>query len=163
MNIRIGIGTDIHRLVEGRPLIIGGVQIPYDKGLLGHSDGDVAVHAMIDAILGAAGLGDIGEHFPDSCARYKDARSTDLLRQVVADVYSRGFRIVNVDLTIQAERPYLREYKEKIRTVLSSIIGIELTQINVKAKTNEGLDSIGEGKAISAIAAVCLYKEKASK
>src|SRR5580765_5773636 len=135
MTFRIGQGTDIHRLVEGRKLILGGVEILWEKGLLGHSDADVVCHAVSNALLGAIGEGDIGQHFPDSDPRYKGASSMELLRAVMALVKGYGFCVGNADLTILAERPKLGPYKETIRHNLASVLEVEPTDINVKATT----------------------------
>ncbi len=154
MGIRIGIGTDLHRLVEGRKLILGGVEIPYNKGLLGHSDGDVVIHSIIDALLGSAGLGDIGEFFPDTDLKYKNIDSKKLLQEVVEIIKDKGFRVNNIDVIIHAESPKLKNYKLRMKETLSRIVEIEPDRVNIKAKTNEGLGVIGEGKAISATAVV---------
>jgi 2-C-methyl-D-erythritol 2,4-cyclodiphosphate synthase len=147
---RIGIGYDIHRLVEGRKLILGGVPIPFEKGLLGHSDSDVLTHAICDALLGAAALGDIGAHFPDSDPRWAGASSLKFLEHVVELVTEKGYRVANIDATVIAERPKLRPHIQAIRESLASVLRIEVDQVNVKAKTNEGLESIGRGEAIAA-------------
>jgi 2-C-methyl-D-erythritol 4-phosphate cytidylyltransferase/2-C-methyl-D-erythritol 2,4-cyclodiphosphate synthase len=147
---RAGIGYDLHRLVEGRPLVLGGVTIPSERGALGHSDADVVCHAATDAILGAVSLGDIGLHFPDADGRWKDARSLDLLRQAVAMAADRGFEIGNVDVTVMLESPKLRGYIDQIRASLATVLGIDAGRISVKAKTNEGMDAIGRGEAIAA-------------
>ena|SRR5262249_51792803 len=148
--MRIGIGYDIHRLVEGRKLILGGVEIPFEKGLLGHSDSDVLTHAICDALLGAAALGDIGTHFPDSDPRFKGASSLDLLRHVVILLKERGYEIANIDSTIITERPKLKPYMADIRQTLASILEIDIDQLSVKAKTNEKLDAVGQGEAMQA-------------
>ena len=153
---RIGIGYDIHRLVEGRKLILGGVEIPFEKGLLGHSDSDVLSHAICDALLGAAALGDIGTHFPDSDPKWAGASSMDFLARAVEMVTERGYRIANIDATVMAERPKLQPHIEDMRVRLASVLVIDIDRINVKAKTNEGLDSIGRGEAIAAQAIVIL-------
>ena len=156
MAFHIGEGYDIHRLVPGRKLYLGGILIPYEKGLLGHSDADVLLHAITDAILGAAGRGDIGERFPPSDERWKDADSHRLLQIVVGEVRDAGWEIVNVDTTIYAEEPKLGELKKKIRTQLARILGGPRINKNVKAKTKEGMGEVGEGQAIEATAAVLL-------
>lgn len=153
---RIGIGYDIHRLVEGRKLVLGGVEIPFEKGLLGHSDSDVLSHAICDALLGAAALGDIGTHFPDSDPRWAGASSLDFLARAVEMLTERGYRITNIDATVMAERPKLQPHIEDMRARLASVLVIDIDRINVKAKTNEGLDSIGRGEAIAAQAIVIL-------
>jgi 2-C-methyl-D-erythritol 2,4-cyclodiphosphate synthase len=149
-SVRIGIGYDIHRLVEGRKLVLGGVPIPFEKGLLGHSDSDVLTHAICDALLGAAALGDIGTHFPDSDPRWAGASSLKFLEHVVELVTEKGYRVANIDATVIAERPKLRPHIQAIRESLASVLRIEVDQVNVKAKTNEGLESIGRGEAIAA-------------
>lgn len=148
--MRIGIGYDIHRLVEGRKLILGGIEIPFEKGLLGHSDSDVLTHAICDALLGAVALGDIGTHFPDSDPRFKGASSLDLLRHVVALLKERDYQIANIDSTIITERPKLKPYIAEIRQTLASILEIDIEQVSVKAKTNEKLDAVGQGEAMQA-------------
>lgn len=145
----IGHGYDIHKLVPGRKLILGGIEIPYSKGLLGHTDADVLIHAIIDALLGAAGLGDIGWHFPDSDPKWKDANSLDLLEITCESIKNKGHEIINIDSTIVAEEPKLAPYISKMKKNLCSI-GLKENQINIKAKTNEGLDSIGQTNAICA-------------
>jgi 2-C-methyl-D-erythritol 2,4-cyclodiphosphate synthase len=156
---RIGIGYDIHPLVEGRKLILAGVEIPFEKGLLGHSDSDVLTHAICDALLGAASLGDIGAHFPDTDARYKGASSLDLLAHVVELITERGYRVVNVDAVVMAERPRLRTHIAAMRKGLASALQVDIDSVSVKAKTNEGLGSIGRGEAMAA-QAVALITER---
>ena len=153
---RIGAGYDLHRLVEGRPLIIGGVTIAAHKGALGHSDADVACHAATDAILGAASLGDIGSHFPDSDPRWKGASSIDLLRQSATLVRSAGYDIANVDVVVVLERPKIAPHKEAIRAGLAEALGIPVERVSVKGKTNEGVDAVGRGEAIAAHAVACV-------
>jgi 2-C-methyl-D-erythritol 2,4-cyclodiphosphate synthase len=153
---RIGIGYDIHRLVPGRDLYLGGVRIPYRRGLLGHSDGDALVHALIDAILGAMGEGDIGRLFPDTDARYEGVRSTDLLRDVMARLKKKGFRVVHADSVVIAERPKVGPHVEAIKDVLCPMLGLRRDRLGLKAKTNEGLDSTGQGKAIACWAVVVI-------
>lgn len=157
---RIGIGNDIHRLVEGRKLILGGVEIPFDKGLLGHSDGDSLSHAITDALLGAAGLGDIGTHFSDKDARWKDADSMVFLRHVCELLAERGYRISNIDATILAERPKMMPHIPAMKTRLAEAMEIDPSQLNIKAKTNEGLDAIGRGEAIAAKAVALILKSE---
>lgn len=152
--MRIGFGYDSHRFVEGRKLIIGGVEIPHEKGLGGHSDADVLCHAVADAVLGAVGLGDIGTHFPDTDAKWKDAASVELLKYIVDLARMNGFQVVWVDSTIIAERPRLSPYVSEMKEVLSRT-GIPSGVINIKAKTNEGMGFIGRGEGIAAYA-VCL-------
>jgi 2-C-methyl-D-erythritol 2,4-cyclodiphosphate synthase len=154
---RIGIGYDIHRLVEGRKLVLGGVEIPFEKGLLGHSDSDVLTHAICDALLGAAALGDIGTHFPDSDPRWAGASSLEFLARVVELVAEKGYRVANVDATVMTERPRLMPYVQMMRERLASVLQIDVDQVNIKAKTNEGLESVGRGEAIAA-QAVALFK-----
>jgi len=153
---RIGIGYDIHRLVEGRKLILGGVEIPFEKGLLGHSDSDVLSHAICDALFGAAALGDIGTHFPDSDARWAGVSSLDFLARAVEMLTERGYRISNIDATVMAERPKLQPFIQAMRESLASVLGVDVARVNVKAKTNEGLESIGHSEAMSAEAVALL-------
>ncbi len=155
--MRIGHGYDVHKLVENRRLVLGGVDIPYDKGLLGHSDADVLLHAISDALLGAAALGDIGKHFPDTDMAYKDADSRILLRRVVALVKENCYRIGNIDCTIIAQKPKLKDYIEIMRTNIATDCDIDITCINVKATTEEGLGFTGDGSGISAHA-VCILE-----
>lgn len=155
--MRIGHGYDVHKLVEGRPLIVGGVEIPYEKGLLGHSDADVLLHAISDALLGAAALGDIGTHFPDTDPKYKGADSLVLLRVVCDLVRKQGYEIENIDSTILAQRPKLRPYIDEMRARISAYTGIDIDCISIKATTEEGLGFTGEGLGIAAHA-VCLLK-----
>ena len=157
-NFRIGIGYDIHRLVEGRELIIGGVKITHEKGLLGHSDADVLVHALIDALLGALALDDIGTIFPDTDPKYKDADSIVLLKQVYKKIKQKGYRINNIDSNIIAQNPKMMPYIPKMKDILASLLDIRLSDISIKAKTKEKLDAVGESKAIEANAVVLLEK-----
>jgi 2-C-methyl-D-erythritol 2,4-cyclodiphosphate synthase len=154
--VRIGIGYDIHRLVEGRKLVLGGVEIPFDKGLLGHSDSDVLTHAICDALLGAAALGDIGTHFPDTDPRWAGASSLEFLARAVELIGANGYQIGNVDATVLAERPKLKPHVQAIRERLASVLGLSLDQVSLKAKTGEGLESVGRGEAIAAQAAALL-------
>ena len=147
-----GIGWDSHRLAAGRLLIFGGVTIPHDRGLDGHSDADVLTHAVIDALLGAAALGDIGQHFPDSDERYRDADSIELLRTVVATLAERGLRVAHVDATVVMERPKLAGHREAIRASLAAALGVEPGQVNVKASTGEGMGFIGREEGVAALA-----------
>ena len=156
MSFRIGQGVDIHRLVPGRRLILGGVEIPWDKGLLGHSDADVVCHALSNALLGAIGAGDIGRHFPDSDPRYKDASSLELLRVVRARVKARGFRVENADLTILAEQPKLAPYREEMQKRLAEALEVEPAAVNLKATTAEKLGFIGREEGMMAEAVVLL-------
>jgi 2-C-methyl-D-erythritol 4-phosphate cytidylyltransferase / 2-C-methyl-D-erythritol 2,4-cyclodiphosphate synthase len=147
---RAGTGYDLHRLVAGRPLILGGVTIPAERGALGHSDADVVCHAVTDAILGAASLGDIGRQFPDSDPRWKDASSIGLLRNVVALVREQGFEIGNVDVTVILETPKIRDHVDAMRASVAAALGIDVARVSVKGKTNEGVDAVGRGEAIAA-------------
>ncbi|MBO5105464.1 MAG: 2-C-methyl-D-erythritol 2,4-cyclodiphosphate synthase [Clostridia bacterium] len=155
--MRIGHGYDVHRLVEGRKCIIGGVEIPSEVGLLGHSDADVLLHAISDALLGAAALGDIGKHFPPSDNAFKDADSRLLLRQVVELLNKNGFRVGNVDSTIIAERPKMAPFIEQMRKNIAEDLGVDISFVSVKATTEEGLGFTGEGKGIAAHA-VCILE-----
>ena len=146
---RIGQGFDLHRLVEGRALILGGVKIEHTKGLLGHSDADVLIHAIIDSLLGSLCLGDIGQHFPDTDLKYKDANSVELLKKVLELIEEKGYEIVNIDSTIQAQEPKLMPYIITIRENLAKKMNLDINQISIKAKTYEKQDSIGKGEAIA--------------
>lgn len=154
--VRTGFGYDVHRLVEGRELRLGGVLVPYSMGLLGHSDADVAIHALCDALLGAAALRDIGYHFPDKSEEYRGIDSRVLLGRVAAMVSEAGYSISNVDVTIVAERPRLSGYIEPMRAELSRVLGVGLDQVSVKATTTEGLGFAGEGRGIAAMAVATL-------
>ena len=154
--MRIGQGYDVHRLVEGRKLIIGGVDIPYEKGLLGHSDADVLLHAVMDALLGAAALGDIGQHFPDSDERYKGISSIELLKEVGKILQENGYMIENIDSTVIAQRPKLLPYRQQMAENIAAALGIEKEQVSVKATTEEGLGFTGTGEGISAQAIALL-------
>jgi 2-C-methyl-D-erythritol 2,4-cyclodiphosphate synthase len=147
-----GIGYDCHRLSAGRRLVIGGVEIPSERGLDGHSDADVLAHAVIDALLGAAGLGDIGEHFPDSEERYRDADSLELLEQVVAMLQEHGLKPANVDCTVVIERPKLGPHRDDIRARLARALGLAPGRVNVKATTGEGIGFVGRGEGVAALA-----------
>jgi 2-C-methyl-D-erythritol 4-phosphate cytidylyltransferase/2-C-methyl-D-erythritol 2,4-cyclodiphosphate synthase len=153
---RIGTGYDLHRLVEGRPLIIGGVTIPFDRGPLGHSDGDVACHAATDAVLGAASLGDIGRHFPDSDPKWRGADSLVFLREAARLVGEAGFRVGNLDVTVILERPKIKDAIDQMRARLAGALDIDVAQVSVKGKTNEGVDAVGRGEAIAAYAVALL-------
>lgn len=155
--MRVGIGYDVHKLTEGRELILGGVKIPYEKGLLGHSDADVLVHAVMDALLGAAALGDIGKHFPDSDNKYKGISSLKLLGYVGSLLEEKYYTIENIDATIIAQRPKMSAYIDKMRENIASVLKIDKEQISVKATTEEGLGFTGTGEGISA-QAICLLK-----
>ncbi len=159
MNIRIGHGFDVHAFAEGRRLVIGGVDIPHDRGLLGHSDADVLVHAICDALLGAAGLGDIGRHFPDSDPRYKGIDSRELLRHVAGLLEAMGWRVGNVDATIIAQAPRMAPHIPAMREHLAADLGIPLEALNVKATTTEKLGFTGRGEGIAA-ESVCLIQAK---
>ncbi len=148
--MRIGIGYDVHRLVQSRPLVLGGVHIPYDKGLLGHSDADVLAHAACDALLGAAGLGDLGEHFPDSEEAFKGIYSIELLKRCRQLVYERGYGVVNMDAVIQAEAPKLNPYKKDMEKTMAEALGLTADRINIKATTTEGLGFVGRQEGIAA-------------
>ncbi|CAN5653209.1 2-C-methyl-D-erythritol 2,4-cyclodiphosphate synthase [soil metagenome] len=153
---RIGFGNDIHKLISGKPLILGGVKIPAEKGATGHSDADVLTHAITDAILGALALGDIGSHFSDKDARWKDTDSFVFLKHTVEVMKEKGFRVVNVDSTISLEKPKLRPFIDKMRENLAKILEIKPDYISIKAKTGEGLGEVGKEKAIKAEAVVLL-------
>ncbi|MDF2668408.1 MAG: 2-C-methyl-D-erythritol 2,4-cyclodiphosphate synthase [Paenibacillus sp.] len=156
--IRVGQGFDVHQLVEGRKCIIGGVTIPYEKGLMGHSDADVLLHAISDAILGALGLGDIGKHFPDNDEAYKDADSLKLLEQVWELATKKGYKLGNVDSTIIAQRPKMAPYIPQMTAIIAQALGAETEQVNVKATTTEQLGFPGRGEGIAAQSVVCLLK-----
>jgi 2-C-methyl-D-erythritol 2,4-cyclodiphosphate synthase len=153
---RSGIGYDCHRFSEGRALLIGGVEIPAERGLAGHSDADVLVHAVIDALLGAAGLGDIGEHFPDTDERWRGADSIALLEAVVERIAGAGLRIVNVDCTVVMERPKLAGHRQAIRARLAAAMGLDGGRVNVKATTGEGMGFVGRGEGVAALAVASL-------
>jgi len=155
--MRVGTGYDVHRLTENRKLILGGVEIPYEKGLLGHSDADVLVHAIMDAILGAAALGDIGKHFPDNDQNYKDISSIILLKKVASIIRENGYMIGNIDSTIVAQRPKVGPFIEQMRETIASALEIDVSKVSVKATTEEGLGFTGEGLGIAA-QAICLLE-----
>ena len=155
--MRIGMGYDVHKLVEGRKLILGGVEIPYEKGLLGHSDADVLLHAVMDAMLGAAALGDIGKHFPDTDPEFEGISSLKLLKRAAATVRKNGYTVGNIDATIIAQRPKMAPYIEQMRHNIAKALGTDVENINVKATTAEGLGFTGSGEGISANA-VCLLE-----
>jgi 2-C-methyl-D-erythritol 2,4-cyclodiphosphate synthase len=154
----VGIGYDSHRLTDARPLILGGVQIPHERGLDGHSDADVLAHAVIDALLGAAGLGDIGEHFPDTDERWRDADSMQLLGIVVTTVIAAGFEIVNVDCTVVMERPKLGPHRQAIRERLARALDLPPARVNVKASTGEGIGFVGRGEGVATLAVASLER-----
>ena len=158
MQFRVGLGHDIHRLASGRKLLLGGVPIEFDKGPVGHSDADVLLHAVTDALLGAAGLGDIGQWFPDTDERWKGADSAELLKTTVGEVRGRGWQIVNLDCTVSAERPKLTPHKPKIQGRLAELLGVDIAAVNVKAKTGEQVGPVGRGEAIAADAVVLLSR-----
>ena len=156
--MRIGHGYDVHRLVEGRNLILGGVKIDYEKGLLGHSDADVLLHAVSDALLGAAGLGDIGRHFPDTDPKYKGADSLMLLREVHRKIAEKGYRVGNIDVTMVAQRPKLKDFIPQMQESIAAAVGVTPDRVNVKATTEEKLGFTGTGEGMSCHA-VCLLEE----
>lgn len=154
--MRVGLGYDIHELVEGRKLILGGVEIKHNKGSKGHSDGDALLHAITDALLGAAGLGDIGEYFPDNDPKWKDADSGELLKEAFKIVRRRGWDVENIDTNVIAQAPKIKPYKSQMEARIASLLEIETRRVNVKAKTNEGLDAVGRREAIATQAVVLL-------
>ncbi len=154
--VRVGLGYDIHRLTEGRRLILGGVEIPFGRGLLGHSDGDVLLHAVADAMLGAAGLPDIGETFPDTDPAYRNANSRYLLARVVEIVRRQGFHVANADVTVHAEAPNLSAHKQSMTESIARVLGVDRQTVSVKAKSSEGLGPVGAGDAIACTAVVAL-------
>jgi 2-C-methyl-D-erythritol 2,4-cyclodiphosphate synthase len=156
--MRVGIGYDVHPLVNGRRLVLGGVEIPFEKGLDGHSDADVLLHAIIDALLGATGLGDIGIHFPSSDPRYKGISSVALLRQIVSLLRTEGWVVCNVDASIVAERPRLTPFIPEIRGIISEALGIDIGQVGVKSTTSKGLGFLGKGEGIAVHAAALVEK-----
>ena len=155
-SFRVGIGTDIHRLAPGRILVLGGVRIPFEKGAVGHSDGDALIHAICDALLGAAALGDIGHHFPDTSPKWRNASSVPFLRHVRRLLDQAGYAIVNVDATVGLQRPKLAPYIPRMQKKLAAALGIRPRQVSVKAKTGEGLDAVGQGVAVRADAIALL-------
>ncbi len=158
-DIRTGIGFDVHAFAENRKLIIGGIEIPYDKGLLGHSDADVLIHAICDAILGALALGDIGKHFPDSEKKYKDADSKSLLKAVFNLIEEKGYFISNIDSVITLQKPKLAPYILQMRKAISEIVKIEIERVSIKATTTEKLGFVGREEGVSAFATVLLFKK----
>ncbi|MBF0512182.1 MAG: 2-C-methyl-D-erythritol 2,4-cyclodiphosphate synthase [Candidatus Omnitrophica bacterium] len=162
MNYSVGMGHDVHRFIEGRKLFLGGVEVPYTHGLLGHSDADVVLHAICDAILGALSLGDIGEHFPDTDPQYKGISSGVLLAKVDEKARAKGWIIGNVDVIILAQEPKLRDFKPKMKYYIANTLGISEDQVNIKAGTNEGLGFIGAKEGIASYAVVLLVKEGSS-
>ena len=160
MPYKVGIGYDVHRLVKGRKLILGGVEIPHEKGLQGHSDADVLLHAICDALLGALGKGDIGEHFPNTDKKYRGISSLKLLQSVHEFVQQEGYQVNNIDVVILAEKPNLKKFKPTIRWRIASSLAIDERTVNIKATTQEGLGFIGEGKGIAVYAIVSLVKNE---
>ena len=160
--MRVGFGYDVHALVEGRPLILGGIKIPYLYGLQGHSDADVLLHAIIDALLGATAEGDIGRHFPDTDPQYKNIRSTILLKNVLTKISEKGFHILNIDATILAQRPKLSDHIPRMVKEIADVLEIEMGRVNVKSTTSEGLGFAGRGEGIAAYA-VALVEETKDK
>ncbi|MBK6915399.1 MAG: 2-C-methyl-D-erythritol 2,4-cyclodiphosphate synthase [Ignavibacteriales bacterium] len=158
-NYRTGIGFDVHQFAEGRKLIIGGVTIPYDKGLLGHSDADVLLHAIADALLGAASLGDIGQHFPDTDSTFKNADSKNLLHQVVKLIHENNYKIENVDSILTLQKPKVAPFIPEMKTVISSILNIEESRVSIKATTTEHLGFVGREEGAAAFATVLIYKK----
>lgn len=158
MSYRTGIGYDVHRFAKGRKLILGGVEIPHSRGLDGHSDADVVMHAICDALLGAVAKGDIGEHFPPGDPKYKGIASSKLLDEVCSMVSKTGYKTVNVDVVVLAEEPHLKEYKTKMRQHIAGVIGLGLDSVNIKATTNEGLGFVGNKDGIAAYATVLVEK-----
>ena len=156
MSPLVGIGYDSHRLEDGRRLVIGGVELEHERGLAGHSDADVLAHAVIDALLGAAGMGDIGEHFPDTDERWRDADSMGLLEQVVASIREKGIDLVNVDCTLVMERPKLGRHRAAIRESLAATLAVDVQRVNVKASTGEGIGFVGRGEGVAALAVASL-------
>ena len=158
MTFRVGTGTDVHRLVEGRELWLGGVRIEHSKGALGHSDADVVLHAICDALLGAAGLGDIGHHFPDTDMRWKDADSKVLLKQVMALLHEQGWSVGNVDSTLLLERPKIKPHIPAMRTVIAGLLGVQENAVSIKATTNEGMGYVGREEGVCAHAVALIQR-----
>jgi 2-C-methyl-D-erythritol 2,4-cyclodiphosphate synthase len=158
VSFRIGQGFDVHPLVPGRRLVLGGVEIPSERGLAGHSDADAALHALTDALLGALGAGDIGRRYPDTDARHEGRRSADFVRETVGEVHARGYRVANADVTILAEEPRLAPYLEAMRTIIAGLLGVGPDAANVKATRGEGLGAVGRGEGIAAQAVVLLER-----
>jgi len=157
--LRTGIGYDVHRLVADRPLVLGGVVIPFAKGLLGHSDADVLVHAACDALLGAAGLGDLGQHFPDSDLQYKDIYSIELLKHSMAMLQAKGYGLVNLDATVFAQAPKLGPYHPEMRRTMAAALDTDMANLNIKATTTEGLGQVGSGDAMAAMCSVLIEQQ----
>lgn len=159
-DFRVGVGYDLHQMVKGRKLILGGVEIPCDRGLSGHSDADIVMHAVTDALLGAAGLGDIGEHFPPSEPRWQNAASSVFLRQARELTEARGYKVVNVDTVIILEQPKILPYRDQMRQMVANTLGIEISRVGIKAKTAEGIGPVGEGKVAEAHAIALISRER---
>ena len=157
--MRIGFASDIHRLVANRPLILGGIKIPYEKGELAHSDGDVVYHALTESLLGALALGDLGTHFPDNDPKYKDIDSSILVKEVMVKVDEKGYKISNIDISITLEQPKLRSYIDEMRKNIAKLTNVNIDQVSVKAGTNEKLDDIGRGEAVKAESIVLLIEK----
>ena len=153
---RTGIGIDSHAFADGRRLVLGGIEVPSARGLVGHSDADVLTHAIVDALLGAAGLGDIGQHFPDTDPAFEDADSLDLLRAVLSDLEHAGLRATHVDATVMMERPKLSPHRDAIRARLAGVLGLEIDRMNLKATTGEGMGFVGRGEGVAALAVATL-------
>ena len=160
MNYRIGIGYDVHRLVRGRKLMLGGVEVPYQRGLDGHSDADVVLHALCDALLGAIGKGDIGEHFPPTDKKYKNISSMELLGKVYQYVQDEGYVVNNIDIIVQAEEPKLKDYKPQMKFHIAYKLAVDESVVNIKATTQEGLGALGEKEGIACFASVLLIKKE---
>jgi len=158
--LRVGIGYDIHKLMKGRKLILGGVELPYDKGLEGHSDADVLLHSICDAMLGASSSGDIGRHFPNTDPKYKDISSMKLLKQVFETIGRKGFVVNNIDAVIITEEPKIAPFAEKMKKNLASMLEIDIERVNIKATTNEGFGAIGSGEAIASYSVVTLQETR---
>ncbi|MEN8150032.1 MAG: 2-C-methyl-D-erythritol 2,4-cyclodiphosphate synthase [Planctomycetota bacterium] len=160
MEFRVGYGYDIHQFAEGKEMMLGGVKVTSPRGFLAHSDGDVLLHALCDALLGAAGLGDIGEHFPDSDPRFRGAASAELTTHLVGIVTGQGWRVSNADLTVVIQEPKMHPYKERIRQRVAELLGVDGSRVNVKAKTKEWLDAVGENRAAEAHAVVLIERNR---
>jgi len=159
--MRIGMGYDVHRLVSGRPLILGGITVPFDKGLLGHSDADVLVHSACDALLGAAGMGDIGQHFPDTDPQYKDIYSMELLKRSIQRVRESGLELCNMDATLFAQAPKIAPYRDAMRQAIAAAMQVSVDRINIKATTTEGLGQVGAGEGMAAMCVVLMQCQTA--
>lgn len=159
MNLRVGHGTDIHRVKAGDGITLGGVKIPCEFALIGHSDADLVLHSLTDALLGAGSMGDIGSWFPDDDPKYSGADSSELLKQVVSEILSKGYKIINADVIITCEKPKLASYKEQIKGRVADLLRVPSERVNIKAKTNEGCDAVGRMEAMSSLATVLLYRE----